>query len=291
MFDICCIGHITLDKVITPILEVNMPGGTSFYFSNALSKMNLNYSLLTSIAPSESYITDGLTAKGIHTEVFWGKHTVCFENIYSFDQDHRQQRVLEKAEPFSMDQLAHVDAKTYHLGPLLADDIPVSMIKLLSRKGIVSLDVQGYLREVKDRQVLAIDWTEKHAALPYVGILKANETEMEVLTGFNNIYEGAKALADMGVKEVVITLGSKGSVIYSDGIFHEIPAYQPASVVDATGCGDTYMAGYLYKKAKGASCYEAGTFAAAMATLKIETSGPFTGTHEDVMKLLSENVK
>ncbi|KAA8476112.1 sugar/nucleoside kinase (ribokinase family) [Arcticibacter tournemirensis] len=291
MFDICCIGHITLDKVITPGSEVNMPGGTSFYFSNALSNMDVSYSLLTSIAASESYIIDGLNAKGIHTEVFWGKHTVCFENIYSFDQDHRQQRVLEKADPFNMAQLSHVNAKIYHLGPLLADDIPVNMIEHLSQKGIVSLDVQGYLREVKDQQVLAIDWLEKKAALPHVGILKANETEMEVLTGCIDIREGAKALAGMGVKEVVITLGSKGSVIYSEGVFHNIPAYKPTAVVDATGCGDTYMAGYLYKKSKGASCYEAGTFAAAMATLKIGTSGPFSGTSEEVIKLLSANLQ
>ncbi len=289
MFDICCIGHITLDKVITPDSEVNMPGGTSFYFSNALSNMDLSYSLLTSVAATENHIVEDLNKKGIRIEVFWGKHTVCFENIYGFDQDHRQQRVLEKADPFSIDQLTHVDAKTYHLGPLLADDIPVDMIKHLSQKGIVSLDVQGYLREVKDRQVRAIDWTEKKAALPFVGILKANETEMEVLTGYSDIHEGAKALAEMGVKEVVITLGSKGSVIYSEGVFHQIPAYKPTAVIDATGCGDTYMAGYLYKKSKGASCHEAGNFAAAMATLKIATSGPFRGTHEDVMKLLSEN--
>ncbi|WP_431216497.1 carbohydrate kinase family protein [Puia sp. P3] len=79
-----------------------------------------------------------------------------------------------------------------------------------------------------------------------------------------------------------------GSVIYTDHTFYTIPAYVPTtSVVDATGCGDTYMAGYLYQRVKGAGIQDSGEFAAAMATLKIEGSGPFTGTRDEVLSLLS----
>jgi sugar/nucleoside kinase (ribokinase family) len=42
------------------------------------------------------------------------------------------------------------------------------------------------------------------------------------------------------------------------------------------------MTGYLYKRAKGAGIEEAGRFAAAMSTLKIECLGPFKGTKEDI---------
>jgi sugar/nucleoside kinase (ribokinase family) len=93
-------------------------------------------------------------------------------------------------------------------------------------------------------------------------------------------------LFEWGTKEIIITLGSKGSLIYKDEIFYEIPAFRPTAVTDATGCGDTYMAGYLYQRSKGRSIQYAGEFAAAMATLKIESSGPFTGTEEDVVKLM-----
>ena len=77
-----------------------------------------------------------------------------------------------------------------------------------------------------------------------------------------------------------------GSLIYADGQFYEIPAYSPKEVVDATGCGDTYMAGYLYMRSKGASCLEAGRFAAAMCTMKLEASGPFNGKEEDVWHIM-----
>ena len=47
------------------------------------------------------------------------------------------------------------------------------------------------------------------------------------------------------------------------------------------------MTGYLYKRAKGAGIEEAGRFAAAMSTLKIEGLGPFKGNKEDVIYCLN----
>ena len=268
-----------------------MAGGTSFYFSNAIRNMNVYYTLVTALAESEMHVVEELRAKGIEVNVLPSEHTVYFENIYSENQDHRTQRVLQKADPFTVEQLLNINARIFHLGPLLADDIPVELIKALAAKGKVSLDVQGYLRKVENKQVIPIDWQAKKEGLQYIQTLKANESEMEVLTGIKDVRKGAQVLYDWGVKEVVITLGSMGSVIYNGRTFFNIPAYVPAAVIDATGCGDTYMAGFLYQRIKGASLQDAGEFAAAMATLKIQSSGPFTGTREDVLSLLANTEK
>lgn len=283
MHDLCCVGHITLDKVVTPKNTVHMPGGTSFYFSHAIRNLkDINYTLVTAIAESEMAVANDLQSKGIDVKVMPSKHSVYFENIYGENQDNRTQRVLAKADPFTVDYLEDIDARIYHLGSLLADDFSLDVIRFLSQKGLVSVDSQGYLREVREQNVYAVDWTEKKEALKYIHFLKANEHEMEVLTGYNDVAMAAKQLYDWGVKEVLITLGSMGSVIYDGTTFHKIPAYKPKEVVDATGCGDTYMTGYLYKRAKGAGIEEAGRFAAAMSTLKIECLGPFKGTKEDI---------
>ena len=104
----------------------------------------------------------------------------------------------------------------------------MEVIKFLSGKGLLSVDVQGFLRKVENEKVLAVDWPEKKEALKYIHILKANEAEMEVLTGCSEPHEAALLIADWGVKEVLLTLGDKGSLIYAQGEFHEIPAYLPA---------------------------------------------------------------
>jgi len=287
MYDICCIGHITLDKVVTPRAELFMAGGTAFYFSSALENMQTAYLLVTSVAESEMKYVDALREKGINVWAYPSAHTVYFENIYGENQDNRKQNVLQQADPFSVEQLVDAEAKIFHLGPLLAGDIPVELIKYLASKGSVSLDAQGYLRKVVKEKVHPVDWPDKQEALQYVDILKADEAEMAVLAGCKNVKEGTKILAGWGVKEVVITNGSMGSAIYNNGVLYDIPAYRPKGVIDATGCGDTYMAGYLYQRTKGAGMQQSGQFAAAMASLKMESPGPFTGTEEEILARLA----
>lgn len=284
MHDLCCIGHITLDKIVTPKNTVHMAGGTAFYFSHAIKHFNdIDYSLVTALADTEMKEVDRLRSEGIDVSVMPSKHSVYFENIYGENQDNRTQRVLAKADPFTIDYLKDIQARIIHLGSLLADDFSLDVVRFMAEKGFVSADSQGYLREVRDKKVYAVDWTEKEEALKYIHFLKANEHEMEILTGHDDVAGAARIMYDWGVKEVLITLGSLGSVIYDGETFHKIPAYKPREIVDATGCGDTYMTGYLYQRAKGASIEEAGRFAAAMSTLKIEASGPFSGTKEEVI--------
>lgn len=281
--DLCCVGHITLDKVVTPKKTVHMPGGTAFYFSHAIRHFNdIDYTLVASLAESEMAVVDDLRSKNVDVTVIPSRHSVYFENIYEENQNNRTQRVLAKADPFSVEGLKNTNARIYLLGALLADDFPLEIIEYLSDKGQIAIDSQGYLREVRDQNVYPIDWNNKLETLKYVQFLKVNELEMEVLTGTADIKKAARQLYNWGVKEVLVTLGSLGSVIYDGKEFYKIPAYKPTEVVDATGCGDTYVTGYLYKRAKGASIEEAGKFAAAMATIKIEGSGPFAGTKEDV---------
>lgn len=288
MYDICCIGHLTHDKIVTPRHTVHMAGGTSFYFSHAIKHMPVQYHLVTALAKEDHHFVDDLIQAGISTTVLPSKHTVYFENIYPDQSDHREQKVLSIADPFLAADMMDLQASVFHLGPLLANDMSVELIQSLSTKGKISLDVQGFLRKVIDQEVMATDWVNKKEVLPYIHILKANETEAEKLTGLSNHYDAAKSLADDGIQEVIITLGSKGSLIYAEGNFYEVPAIQPTAVVDATGCGDTYMAGYLYKRFQKANYYDAGLFGAAMASIKIAASGPFNGTEKaiiDVLKL------
>lgn len=290
MKDICCIGHITKDKIVTPNRTVYMAGGTSFYFSYAINQLpkDVTFSLVTAMDPTEKEPVEKMLKAGIDVSMNASRNTVFFENIYGENQNERKQRVLAKADPFTIQQLEHVDAKVFHLGSLLADDFPTEVVEYLSSKGRVSIDVQGYLREVRDEKVYPIDWKEKLKLLKHTYYLKVNETEMETITGLKDAHEAAKLIHAWGVTEVIITLGSEGSLVYVDDKFYEIPAYPPHEVVDATGCGDTYSAGYLYKRLQGATPTEAGKFAAAMCTIKLEHNGPFNRSIEDVEKIIKK---
>lgn len=267
-----------------------MPGGTAFYVAHAMASLGAGeFVLVTALASTEKKAVDDIRARGVEVRQLPSLHSVYFENKYGENQNERTQRVLAKADPFTIDGVKDVQAKYYHLGTLLADDFSTDVIKYLHSKGIVSVDAQGYLREVRGEKVYAVDWPDKLEALRYIDILKVNEHEAEVLTGISDPHKAAEKLAEWGVKEVILTLGSMGSKIYADGKFYEIPAYKPKEVVDATGCGDTYMAGYLYMRSKGAGYEESGKYAAAMCTIKLEASGPFAADDAAVRAIIDTN--
>lgn len=289
MIDICCIGHITRDKIITPEQTVYMAGGTSFYMAYGMNRLPpaVSFRLVTKVGRGQMKEVELMRQAGIDVTCYPSQHTVYFENKYGENSNNRTQRVLAKADPFTVDEMKLTEqARVYHLGSLLNDDFSPDVVEYLSTRGLISIDVQGYLREVRGENVYAIDWKDKERVLNFTDIVKLNEHEMEVITSSRNPRSVALKLAEYGVREVIVTLGSYGSLIYAGGKFYEIPAYEPSRVVDATGCGDTYATGYLYCRSQGAGYEEAGKFAAAMCTLKLEHSGPFDKTLKDIKKVI-----
>jgi sugar/nucleoside kinase (ribokinase family) len=134
------------------------------------------------------------------------------------------------------------------------------------------------VREVEHGKVKAVDWHEKAEGLSYIDLLKAGEQEARELSGEGEVTQAALRLASYGPGEIIITRGSKGSVILSAGKFFYIPAFPAREIIDPTGCGDTYMAGYLYQRLHSGDSASVGRFAAAVATAKLERFGPLRGT-------------
>ena len=202
MKDICCVGHITKDKIITPRQTVYMAGGTSFYFSYALNHLpkDVSFQLVTKLGETEMQSAEDMRTAGIDVLTFPSRHTVYFENKYGEDMNDRTQRVLERADPFTIDEMSNVEARVFHLGSLLSDDFSPEVVEYLSTKGRISIDAQGYLRVVRGEKVFAIDWADKRNILAHTDIIKVNEHEMEVITGLTDPRQAAMQLAEWGVK-------------------------------------------------------------------------------------------
>ena len=75
------------------------------------------------------------------------------------------------------------------------------------------------------------------------------------------------------VDALIITLGSKGSKIYTQGQCLDIPAAQPKQVIDPTGCGDAYRAGLLFGLINDYDWAVTGRIASLMGAIKIEHAG------------------
>jgi fructokinase len=104
-----------------------------------------------------------------------------------------------------------------------------------------------------------------------IDILFANEAEICSLYQRNDFAEAA-ADAARDIKLAVLTRSEAGSVILHDGNRIEIPAV-PTQVVDTTGAGDAYAAGFLAAYSRSKNLHQAGTLGAAAAALTISRIG------------------
>ncbi|WP_072395957.1 adenosine kinase [Hyphomicrobium sp. CS1GBMeth3] len=98
-----------------------------------------------------------------------------------------------------------------------------------------------------------------------IGILFANESEILALYETASFDEAMKHVA-RDTRLAVLTRSEKGSVIVSDGTPVLVSAEPVAKVVDTTGAGDLYAAGFLYGLARGfdfKAAGQLGSFAAA----------------------------
>ena len=132
----------------------------------------------------------------------------------------------------------------------------------------IFISVQGFLR-VPDGQVngnysIKLDDFDKLSC-----ILKGASAIFLDEVEFSIIGEG------FDVDEMVVTNGSHGSRIISDGEI-KIDAVKCDDVVDTTGCGDTYMAAYITQKLLSKSPENAGSFASVIASDKIRSYGPYS---------------
>ena len=289
MFDVCVVGHITKDIANTADGEIEIPGGTAYYTAISLKNLGMSVAVITKLHDQDTFLLSELEKE--HIPVFLGEsdRTTTFANVYSDDTNTREQWVKDVAMPFTVRDASRCEAKIFHLGPLTKDDIPLEVIRFLAGRAKISLDVQGFVRDVAERsrgwaRVRQAAWKEKTAALAFVNIVKANEEEARILSHARDTREIAVELSNYGPEEVVITRGSSPSLVYSKGKSYWVPAYSPRNTVavDPTGCGDTYMAGYLFYRERSTKLDEVGKFAAMTASLKLEQGGPFRGDEEDV---------
>jgi sugar/nucleoside kinase (ribokinase family) len=285
-FDVCIIGHVTKDLIRIPgRADQQMAGGTAYYTAVALKSLGLDVAVVTKVAEEdESRLLDGLKLRGIR--VFNGRtpSTTVFENVYSDPQlSSRRQCVRSIAASFSPEDIQGIDARTFHVGPLTGQETPIEVLAAIREKGAdLCLDGQGMLRAVNGGVVELTAWGDAREGLALVDVLKVDDLEAEKLVGDKDPEDAAKALEALGVGEVLVTFADRGSMVVHDGRVSYVPALRPAKPIDATGCGDTYVAGYIFRRLEGADPIDAAWFAAATASLKLERYGAFEEDAEAV---------
>jgi len=122
-------------------------------------------------------------------------------------------------------------------------------------------------------------------------ILILNALELSKLTRTDDESKAIKILNKYDVEHVIIKKGSQGSTAYINGEKYEQPIF-PVKVVDTTGAGDAFDAGYLYGVLEKWPIEKTLRFASAVAAIKVSRKGARSiPTRQEVEEFLANQTR
>jgi len=162
----------------------------------------------------------------------------------------------------------------------------VGHLHIGSALALMGLDLTELLREAKRRNIVtSMDvtydptgrWMQTlEPALAYCDYFLPSLEEAHALTGETRPERIAAALSGFGIKGLAIKLGAEGSFITDFSQVWRVSA-RPVNVVDTTGAGDCFVAGFLHGLLAGLPLNECGNRGAQVAAMGIAQFGATTG--------------
>jgi sugar/nucleoside kinase (ribokinase family) len=226
-------------------------GGAPYYAARAWRALGSRATIVTRCGAEErEEYARRLSALGLPVVLLPGTKTTSFS--FSYDGDERVMTVEQLGDSWTpADADAVALAAWVHVAPLLRSDFPPEALAALAPGRRLSLDGQGLVR-VPETGPLRLDDDFDRDLLRHVQILKLAEEEAEVVG----------AVDALGVPELLVTYGPRGSRICVDGRWEKVGAWPVAA--DPTGSGDAFAAAYLAGRSQGLTPISAARRATAL---------------------------
>jgi sugar/nucleoside kinase (ribokinase family) len=213
-------------------------GGAPYYSARAWRVLGTRGTIFTRSGPEDRVAyTRHLTALGLPVVSLEGTTTTSFS--FHYEGDTRIMTVVQPGDIWTPEDCDVVPPGGWiHVAPLLRSDFPAETLAALAHGRHLSFDGQGLVR-ASEPGPLRLDADFDPAVLEHVQILKLAEEEADVVG----------AIDKLGVPEVLVTFGERGSRVYYKGRSEEVGAWPVA--VDPTGSGDAFSAAYLAGRSQG----------------------------------------
>ena len=259
--DFLVVGHLVQDKVAGGYRL----GGTAAYASLAAHRLGLRTAILTRVAADLDL--SGLPPD-IEVHCLPSPVTTVFENIYS--GGHRTQYVWAKAGPIAAADVPPElrAARIVMLGPVVAE--VEEEVATCFPRSLVAVGAQGWLRTfAADGRVgqLSPRLWQPHLLFRHCQALFVSEEDLPRAETEETLTRWTAQLPIL-----FFTLGYRGSRLWSDGRWQNVPAFR-AREVDPTGAGDVFAAAFLARYLETEDIVQASLFAAAAAAVSVEAVG------------------
>jgi len=274
-YDVIYAGNYTKDTIITPDGTRYVDGGAVNYAAHAAARLGYKVAVATRLAREDKRMIEALESAGVDCYPVYTPSSTLMKLVYkTHDVDQRTLHVTGVAGTVSPNQIACLSARAVVVGTSLRGEVePVFFEEMRQRAGVITaVDVQGFVRVLRGENLVYEPWDDMKAVLKNVDILKSDMVEAEFLTGETVLEKAARVYASYGVKEIVLT-HSKGVLIHADGKDYHFE-FHSESMDGRSGRGDTCLGTYVVKRLS-LQPWEAGKWAAAVTSMKVERLGPF----------------
>jgi len=229
------VGNLARDRVDGSPPRI---GGGPYYAARAWRGLGTRATIFTRCGREERVpFIRKLTALGLPVVSLEGSDTTSFS--FHYEGSVRIMTVEHLGNPWTPDDAEILAPGAWvHVAPLLRSDFPAETLAAIARGRRLSFDGQGLVRAA-ELGPLKLDANFDPALLEHVQILKLAEEEAEVIG----------AVDTLGVPEVLVTYGERGSRVYYKGQSEKVGAWPIAT--DPTGSGDAFSAAYLAGRAQG----------------------------------------
>jgi sugar/nucleoside kinase (ribokinase family) len=255
-------GNIAVDVINRRAPTV---GGGPFHCGHGLRLLERPSLIVGKCAPADRpLLVPTLAALGVPLTIIDAERTASFG--LSYDGESRRTEMLAVGDAWRPEDVGALDRIAWaHVAPLARTDFPAETLAALADGRRISYDGQGLVR-VAEVGPIRLDADFDRDVLRHISYLKLAEEEAATILGDPN----EDAVFALGVPEVVVTLGSRGSVVYADGRATHVPC-RPITNVDLTGCGDAFAVGYLAARSDSLAPIAAARRATALVAMLLTT--------------------
>jgi sugar/nucleoside kinase (ribokinase family) len=285
IYDLLCIGNYTKDTIISPSGTRYVDGGAINYAAHAANRLGLSVAVVTRLAQEDKRVIDKFNENGIDCYPTYTPASTTMKLEYpTNDPDIRTLSVASTAGSITPRDVENIATRAAVIGSSLRGEVGLDVIRLLRMRNIfLAADMQGFVRVLRGQSLVYELWEEMKETVANLDVLKSDAVEAEFLTGETDIYKAAKIFSQMGAKEIVLT-HRDGLLLYAGGEFHSIGFY-PGSLIGRSGRGDTCIGAYMAMR-RTKDPYDAGIWAAALTSLKMEQLGVFNRSIGEIEELL-----
>lgn len=252
------------------------PGGKGANQATAVSRAGARVHFVSKVGKDQfsQFAYDHLTSSEIHSFTLYQSDTEPTGNAIIYVSQENGENMIAiysgANKTISEDEVAAI-------APEL-EDSDVLLVQL-ENNFAATLSAMELAKALGVKVILNPAPFSSHAleCLEYVDVITPNETEASQLSGIDvkdmaSAKEAAQRIVSQGARRVIITMGSRGALLFDGNQFQHIPAF-PALSVDTTGAGDAFNGALASSIANGQSLVQAATYAAAFASLAVEREG------------------